>query len=99
MSNLETKILRPISGNPGMYAFYCPGCRTGHIVWTEKPNKGGHIWSFNGDIEKPTFRPSLLVQHDNPVIVCHSFVTDGKIQYLNDCTHNLKGQTVDMKPF
>lgn len=28
--------------------------------------------------------------------VCHSFVTDGRIQYLNDCTHSLAGQTIDL---
>lgn len=28
--------------------------------------------------------------------VCHSFVTDGRIQYLADCTHALAGQTVDL---
>lgn len=28
--------------------------------------------------------------------VCHSFVTDGRIQYLGDCTHGLAGQTVDL---
>ncbi|MGH8389500.1 MAG: DUF6527 family protein [Pseudomonas sp.] len=27
---------------------------------------------------------------------CHSFVTDGCIQYLGDCTHTLKGQTVGL---
>jgi hypothetical protein len=30
--------------------------------------------------------------------ICHSFVTDGKIQYLSDCTHELAGQTIDLKP-
>lgn len=29
-------------------------------------------------------------------IVCHSFVTDGRIQFLGDCTHALAGQTVDL---
>ena len=29
-------------------------------------------------------------------LVCHSFVTDGRIQYLGDCTHALAGQTVDL---
>lgn len=29
-------------------------------------------------------------------VVCHSFVTDGRIQFLNDCTHALAGQTVDL---
>lgn len=28
--------------------------------------------------------------------VCHSFVREGKIQFLNDCTHKLAGQTVDL---
>jgi hypothetical protein len=28
--------------------------------------------------------------------VCHSFVTDGRIRYLGDCTHDLKGQTIDL---
>jgi hypothetical protein len=29
--------------------------------------------------------------------VCHSFVTDGQIQFLGDCTHALAGQTVPLK--
>lgn len=28
--------------------------------------------------------------------VCHTFVTDGRIQYLGDCTHALAGQTIDL---
>jgi hypothetical protein len=28
--------------------------------------------------------------------VCHSFVTDGRIRFLSDCTHALAGQTVDL---
>ena len=31
--------------------------------------------------------------------VCHSFVTDGRIQFLNDCTHALKGQTVPLPEY
>lgn len=29
-------------------------------------------------------------------VVCHSFVTDGRIAFLTDCTHSLAGQTVDL---
>lgn len=29
-------------------------------------------------------------------MTCHSFVTDGRIQFLDDCTHSLAGQTVDL---
>jgi len=31
--------------------------------------------------------------------VCHSFVTDGNIQYLGDCTHELAGQTIELPEF
>ncbi len=30
--------------------------------------------------------------------VCHSFVRDGMIQFLGDCTHALAGQTVPLQP-
>lgn len=45
-------------------------------------------------MDKPTFTPSLLIQ--NPAKQCHSWVTDGKIQFLNDCAHALAGKTVDL---
>lgn len=28
--------------------------------------------------------------------LCHSFVLEGKIQFLQDCSHGLAGQTVDL---
>ena len=31
--------------------------------------------------------------------VCHSFIVDGKIQFLGDCTHALAGQTVPLPPW
>jgi Family of unknown function (DUF6527) len=30
--------------------------------------------------------------------VCHSWVSDGRVVFLNDCTHALAGQTVDLPP-
>lgn len=27
---------------------------------------------------------------------CHSFIRDGRIQFLSDCTHHLAGQTVEL---
>ena len=32
-------------------------------------------------------------------IVCHSFVKNGQWEFLGDCTHDLKGQTVPLPPF
>lgn len=77
--------------------FLCPGCNMHHGVWTKNQDKAKN-WAFNGDFEKPTFSPSIAVRY--PVKgfmnVCHSFVKEGKIQFLSDCTHSLKGQTVEL---
>ena len=74
------------------YAFHCPGCGYAHAVTVNgERNSCNATWIWNGSLDKPTFTPSL-----NIVGYCHSFVTDGKIQFLGDCTHTLKGQTVEI---
>ena len=55
--------------------------------------EAGPTWSWNGSYDTPTFFPSLLVNKDYPDR-CHSFVTNGNIQFLNDCHHELRGKTV-----
>jgi len=76
------------------YIFYCPGCKHSHVyhVCEDGSDK---LWVFNNDIEKPTFRPSLL-NRKSVSEVCHLFVTNGQIQFLNDCTHAFAGKTVDL---
>lgn len=84
--------------------FYCPVCRTYHHI--QHGSDMGPNWGWNGSLEKPTFTPSVLVTYPGsdagkdgaPPAVCHSFVTDGRIQYLGDCTHAMAGQTVDLPP-
>jgi len=85
------------------YLFECPGCGIHHAFYTVQTNRPGEehaVWSFNGDVERPTFAPSLLVRWEEGEAreprVCHSFVRDGQIQFLSDCTHHLAGQTVDL---
>lgn len=84
------------------YGFHCPGCKRRHLVYTKEQSPGGACWSFNGDLEHPTFLPSILVNkkgedHVPSVPICHSFIKEGKIQFLNDCTHELVGQTVELE--
>ena len=31
--------------------------------------------------------------------ICHSFITDGSIEFLPDCTHELAGKTVPLEDF
>lgn len=100
MSQLS-KILRDTEG--GGIMFKCPACKEAHRVVVNTTE-----WHWNGNAEKPTITPSILVRSEaNPDAVeafkewrterrCHSFVTDGKIQFLSDCTHELAGQTVDI---
>lgn len=36
-------------------------------------------------------------EHIDPKpLVCHSFVRNGRIEYLSDCTHEFAGQTLDL---
>jgi Family of unknown function (DUF6527) len=75
--------------------FFCPGCQCGHRVRVHPPGIPG-LWTWNNDVNKPTFTPSILVNASNVNQRCHSFVTDGKIQFLTDCYHELRGQTVEL---
>ena len=54
--------------------------RTGHYIGDGKP---GNCYCTAPD---PDFTCG----------VCHSFVRDGRIQFLADCTHALASQTVDL---
>lgn len=115
-------ILRDTEDNGLM--FWCPGCNNPHIVHHGVGPKPS--WGWNGDVNRPTFTPSVLVkgrdftpkgqadfdawhaagcpknedgslhEFENAETVCHSFVRDGQIQFLSDCTHSLAGKTVPL---
>lgn len=81
----------------------CPGCDMAHLIYVRDGVRPRPSWAWNGDAERPTFEPSIRVQWsegDPPVQrCCHSFVRDGRIQFLPDCTHALAGQTVALPDF
>ena len=79
----------------GIYFIECPGCKTLHPIHIGEQHR--IRWGFNGNLDAPTFTPSLMVNQGHPS-QCHSFITDGKIQFLSDCNHSLAGQTVDLLP-
>lgn len=87
----------------GMLTFWCPGCNSGHTV----TYGGGETWQWDGNTERPTLSPSVLAngtrgnsteEWNRAHPRCHTFVRDGRIEYLNDCEHDLAGQTIDMVP-
>ena len=89
----EEKIKIITSGENNEYIqawFYCPGCKNHHAYTLKSP--GFVPWTFNNNLEKPTFTPSLLCNKDYPESRCHLFITNGVIDFCDDCFHELKGQ-------
>ncbi len=54
-------------------------------------------WTWNGSIEKPTLRPSILTRHPDGS-VSHLWLTDGLCQHLGDSTDGFAGQTLPLQP-
>jgi hypothetical protein len=81
-----------VSHDGAMHLFECPGCGYGHVFYI-KQTSNHPLWTWNGSLDKPTYRASLLNEGQ---FRCHIFVTDGMIQFLGDCTHKLANQTVPM---
>lgn len=100
---LLSPILRSVGG--GGLAFHCPGCKRRHLVYTG-PGSGPR-WMWDGELTRPTFTPSVRVSYEGrdagedgaPPALCHFFVSEGRMQFLTDSTHELAGKTVDMVPF
>lgn len=97
------------------YSFRCPGCESferkhlipRHTIWVKQVRGSGPhaTWDFNGDLEKPTFSPSIGCHRNwwNPEterydddLYCHSYLRDGVLEFLPDSTHKLAGQKVPL---
>ncbi len=56
-----SSVLRTAVHGPGKSGFihWCPGCEEAHYIQTagDGPN-----WSFDGNVEKPTFGPSVKIE-------------------------------------
>ncbi|WP_336152118.1 DUF6527 family protein [Acinetobacter sp. 99] len=87
------KVSKVLLESNEIYFIECPGCKYLHPLHVGEQHKVR--WEFDGNLERPTFSPSLLVNggHANQ---CHSFIRDGQIQFLSDCHHELAGKTVDL---
>ena len=64
---------------------------TPSILW-----RTGHYAGAMPLGECPICKRAQEREHETFCVVCHSFVRDGRIQFLPDCTHALAGQTVDL---
>lgn len=56
--------------------------------------EGTGCWTWNGDTEKPTLRPSVSTTGHN--YKCHTWINDGQAIFLPDSTHEHAGKTLDL---
>lgn len=98
----------PVRLEPGEGYAPCPASEATHLtlrlpgptglltlpVITRGSRDETGAWTWNGDTEAPTLRPSVLTRaHD---FRCHSWINDGQARFLNDSSHEYAGQTLDL---
>ena len=99
--------------NSKLKVFKCPACKQCHTIddkWTysgtdEKPTVRASVKAMYVKVpENPEKDKNgkYILGSDGRILgakdmICHLFITDGAIQYLGDCTHEMAGQTVDME--
>jgi hypothetical protein len=85
-------VLRRETLTPSRVSFWCPGCNRSHTLAIAP---APHPWDFNGNTERPTFTPSVkeTSYHSGSPLICHSWVADGQIEFLEDSSgHTLRGK-------
>ena len=109
MTRLGSK-LRRLEG--GRVAFMCPGCGEMHQVRVEGEGRPLWTWNGSGDRPtfSPSIlvQTGHFVQPAGgwceksggdevcDCTCCHSFVNEGVIQFLGDCTHAFAGMFVEL---
>lgn len=101
MSAMGSSLRRTKTG----IAHWCPACKETHHFKTDEVHP---CWTFNGNIESPSFAPSMLIRwgkyagHAGPGEeyedngICHYILTAGVINFCGDCTHAMAGQSVPL---
>lgn len=96
------------------FTFWCEGCKQAHNVWVE-PSRVTWGWNgsldkptFDPSILVQGTQPLTDEQVElimsgtkiDPVeFRCHSYIRDGVMEYLMDCSHSMAGQKVPLKEF
>lgn len=95
----------------GMLLFNCPGCGCLHGPKVE--GEGRWTWNgdlvrptvspsilVRGTVPITDEEHARIMAGETvepKPLVCHSFVRDGQIEFLSDCTHALAGKTVELE--
>lgn len=96
------------NGKINSYMFVCPACNIVHSVGTSWKFNGDMcnptfspslLVRYTKSLTQEQYERAMAgedVSLELVKMVCHSFIEEGKIKFLNDCTHHLKGQTVEL---
>lgn len=93
--------------NPDLVVHYCPGCERIHAARVDGPPAmpGNWRWILTGTPDNPSLHPSVRHSYpesayeNNPGLPryqCHYMVTNGVLEFFDDCTHQFKGQKIPM---
>lgn len=80
MGQVSSKLRRAEQG----YTHWCPGCAQPHVI----PDS----WTFDGNLESPTFSPSVKITGKKCVVDAHGewtgeWVRDGAGNAVDNCCH------------
>jgi hypothetical protein len=85
-----------------MVLVWCPGCQSLHTPRFRCPEHGGPatgpVWDGDPYSSPFTMSPSLLVGQTSVSPRCHSYIRNGRWEFLKDCGHALAGQTLPLEP-
>lgn len=86
--------------NQSYFVHWCPACMEMHGFAVEQPQPNGAQWAFDGNLDQPTFNPSMNISigpwPDGRMERCHYFLHGGKLMFCEDSTHALAGQIVPL---
>lgn len=69
-------------------------------VTTKGSRDKQNSWSWNGDLENPTVRPSIRTEYwkePNKPLIVHYWLNDGICQCLSDCTDGNSGKNLGLE--
>lgn len=66
MSHFLSKKLK--LSRPGVYMHWCQACKSGHFFYTNNANEGKPNWNFDGNVEMPSFTPSMHIFYNEPTV-------------------------------
>lgn len=88
------------TGETAGYHHWCPACNEPHGIAVKQRNRYGAMWTFDGNMERPTFAPSIRCftteENGTQTTLCHYFIQNGMVVFCNDNPHALNGQTVEL---